>query len=410
MLTGFKYFYMDFDEVIDLYAGFDDYFKKHPDEKESEFFKNRQNKKHTKNREMFVGKKTAAFDEFLKALSVEVDSSAIEWEYFYQFADGGNICMFSNGTYSLYFDLFLDPSLQIEVVKIAVEYPKHNEQQIVTLINDLLKFNRYCTGEIYNSSEKEFVKEHNDEIKKHKKQCLYYKKRNITYRIRKSLKLKEKSFKYDLKPITRWCSVILAIVSVFLILFKSCNYVNDRSASVGTESMFWNGKNYSTVNGEYKEGKTIAKSRDGAWSINEVKGDPSHNFVVARAFTTQFLYVADDYQILESGKLTKVCIGREYVDDKELLAVLSRIDELKTTTFDYVTEDILMQTDTQCMKKLYFAYQCCPIATVNKGYIGKIDGKWVVTTYVSDDGRAVGCYSVPDDCAKVLEKYYDKLL
>ena len=51
------------------------------------------------------------------------------------------------------------------------------------------------------------------------------------------------------------------------------------------------------------------------------------------------------------------------------------------------------------MKKLYFAYEDCPVATVYKGYLGKINGQWAITT----DG---GCYSIPDKYSKILEKYF----
>ena len=67
------------------------------------------------------------------------------------------------------------------------------------------------------------------------------------------------------------------------------------------------------------------------------------------------------------------------------------------------------------MKSIYFAYEDCPIATEYKGYLGKINGKWAITTYISSDQRhpngspkpyLVGCYSIPEEYTSTLEKYW----
>ena len=111
------------------------------------------------------------------------------------------------------------------------------------------------------------------------------------------------------------------------------------------------------------------------------------------------LYVSDDYTIPTDGEITTICWNREYIEDKEFIKAMSEIDAAKTTSFAYETERIFELTENPRMKKLYFAYEDCPVATVYKGYLGKINGQWAITT----DG---GCYSIPDKSSKILEKYF----
>ncbi len=205
------------------------------------------------------------------------------------------------------------------------------------------------------------------------------------------------------------------VIGVFVLLWNSGALVLDRSAKVGFEGMVWKSKSYSTISGKYTEGRTIAKSEDGSWDINEVKEDSSHTFVVARSFLDQYLYVADDYMIPTSSKITNVCWDGEYIKNKDFLEALSQIDIAKTTSFYYETEAISIFNDNQRMKALYFAYEDCPVATINKGWLGKINGNWVITTYISSDQNnedgspkpyKVGCYSIPDKYSQILEIYF----
>lgn len=203
---------------------------------------------------------------------------------------------------------------------------------------------------------------------------------------------------------------LCVFLGIFVLLWGSGFIVFDNSAIVYAESLIWNEKNYVATGGEYTEGRTIAKSKDG-WSINEVEEDPSHTFVVVRSFIDQYLYVADDYTIPTSGEITKICWANEYIEDKEFLKALSEIDATKTASFDYETEAIFKLTDTQRMKPIYFAYENCPIATEYKGYLGKINGKWAVTAEGKDEEsypnpNAVSCYAIPDEYSEILEKYF----
>ena len=210
------------------------------------------------------------------------------------------------------------------------------------------------------------------------------------------------------------CLFFVISLGILVLLWNSGVFVFDRSAIVHMEGMSWKGQDYSRAGGEYTEGRTIAKSKDG-WEINEVKEDPSHTFVVARSFLDQYLFVFDGYTVPTSGKITTVCWDGEYIKDKDFIEALAEIDVAKTTSFDYETEAIFILNDNQRMKSLYFAYENCPVATVNKGWLGKIKGEWVITTYISSDQNnedgslkpyMVGCYSIPDKYSQILDKYF----
>ena len=206
---------------------------------------------------------------------------------------------------------------------------------------------------------------------------------------------------------------LIMIVGILFLLWSTGVIVTDYSVRVGVEGMTWNGRSYSSVPGQYSEGKRIAKSKNG-WNLNEVKEDPSHTFVVVRSFLDQSLYVANDYIIPQSGKVTKAYWNRKYIADKDFLEAINEIDTAKTTTFEYETEGIFMLTDYQNMRELYFAYEDCPVATVHKGYMGKVNGKWVITTHISSDRTnadgspkpyTVSCYEIPQEYTSILEKY-----
>lgn len=226
------------------------------------------------------------------------------------------------------------------------------------------------------------------------------------------------------KTVFRIATTILLIPFILVIGFIiiGCVYssmIPKDSIIVGFEGMEWNGKTYSYIDGEYTFGREIARGKDDeyGWYIREIKEDPSHNFVVACSFLDHRFFVADDYNIPTSGEITTVSWGfRKYITDREFLNAISEIDSQKITTFDYETEAIFVITDNQRMKEIYFAYENCPVPTNNKGYMGKIDDKWVITTYISPEQKnvdgsrkkhLVGCYSIPDKYSSILEKYFE---
>ena len=94
-------------------------------------------------------------------------------------------------------------------------------------------------------------------------------------------------------------SVVIVVITIFIFLFATGIIVTDHSAERGFEnSVIWQGHTYVpySYQGEYQEGKTIAKTADGL-RINEVKEDPTHTFIVLRSFTDQWLLVREDYEI-----------------------------------------------------------------------------------------------------------------
>lgn len=178
------------------------------------------------------------------------------------------------------------------------------------------------------------------------------------------------------------CSILLA--AVLWICFKGV-IVFDYSAEQRGDYLYWNNAVYTYSSGAYREGKTIAKTRDKA-QVNQVEEDPSHTFVVLRSFLDQSLYVREDYPVPDSGEVTAVCWGGERITDPEFCRMVSDIAVNAYTgdSFEYETDGIYTLTDTQEMKELYFAYEDCPVATEFMGYMGIVDDKWVITTYISD--------------------------
>ncbi len=205
---------------------------------------------------------------------------------------------------------------------------------------------------------------------------------------------------------------LLIIVTLCMIyrLGSKGAFVTDDSAVFTGSKLTWNGKSYSSAGGVYTEGKRIAKTSDG-WDVNEVREDPDHNFVVVRSFLDQYLMVADDYTIPSSGKLTMVNWHGDPVTDSEFLEAILEINVQKSTSFTYETEGIFIVTDRQHMREVYYAYEACPVATFFQGYLGKVDGRWVMTTDIEQPTYPhpylVGCYEIPDEYEGILEKYFE---
>lgn len=187
------------------------------------------------------------------------------------------------------------------------------------------------------------------------------------------------------------------------------------AAEVASNHVVWDEKEYYPAYGVYTEGKTIAKGKDGDWKINSVKEDPSHTFIVARSFLDQYLLVSSDYVVPKEGVVTKVAWNGKYITDKMFVNAVTNIEEEKATTFTYKTDGIFQLTDNQQMRELFFAYEDCPVTTEFKGCLGKVNGEWVITTYISDDRvnpdgspkqYSVDCYTIPNEYWEILSKYF----
>lgn len=217
--------------------------------------------------------------------------------------------------------------------------------------------------------------------------------------------------------ITLSCLIIVAFVAIIAFKLWEGGAFLPRSADVDSSHITWNGQNYSPVlgDGDYTEHRTIAKGKDADWVVISIKEDPSHTFVVARSFLDQYLMVSDDYSIPSSGDLTTVSWNGKYISNSTFLTAVSSIEAEKTTSFTYETDRVDMLTENQRMRSLYFAYESCPVATYFKGYMGKVNGEWVITTSISEceknaDGSqksySVSCYRIPEEYWEILSEYF----
>ena len=207
-------------------------------------------------------------------------------------------------------------------------------------------------------------------------------------------------------------AVIFVIVCAVLIWMGAKGlFVKDRSAIMGVGGLVWQGQEYVQVSGPHTTGKLIAKTQDGSWDIYEIEEDPSHTFVAVSAFLEHELYVLKSYDIPDSGRLTAVSWNGRKIQDSAFLAMMEQIEAEKTPTSWYETEGIYRQTDWQKMEELYFAYEDCPVATIYKGYMGKVHGQWIITTHIEPhspdrEGYTVSYYLIPEEYASLLEAYF----
>lgn len=201
--------------------------------------------------------------------------------------------------------------------------------------------------------------------------------------------------------------IALAVALVFGVMVANGAIVFDHSAERGFENAVkWKGVTYMPVSGKYKEGKTIAKTKDGL-DINEVEGDDSHTFLVMRSFLDQWLVVRDDYTIPKTGKVTKVYWNLKFIEDEEFLTAVTELVEKATVDFVYDNSsgDIYQYKGDDVMRELVVAYEGCPVPTNYIGYIGTIEGRWCIT--VGDYGKdKVDCYYIPEEYIPLLEKYW----
>ena len=199
--------------------------------------------------------------------------------------------------------------------------------------------------------------------------------------------------------------IVLLCAPGFYGLWYNGVFVSANSANVFMEGLEFDGKLYRGASGEhYTEGRTIGK--DGNWKIKEIKEDPSHTFIVARSFLDQRLYVLEDYTIPTSGTVTKAYWNFKEITDESFLETISKLNAEKKTTFTFETEAIFQLTDHQKMRRIYLAYENCPIATVYEGYLGVVDGRWAITTN-SEEMGLVECYEIPEKYVAALEPYFD---
>ena len=184
-------------------------------------------------------------------------------------------------------------------------------------------------------------------------------------------------------------------------------FVTDRSVVVGLESLHWQGRTYSPVYGKYDLGHRIAKTTNGL-DVYEIEGDPDHNFLLVSSFVDSNLYVCDDYEIPNYGTVTRVNWNYKDITDKELLQAVGAILAKSHVQGSYKSAygGLFVENEAQNLETMYVAYDNCPVATVNRGFMGKLNGKWIITVEVSPDRSECKYYSIPDQYVGILERYF----
>lgn len=204
--------------------------------------------------------------------------------------------------------------------------------------------------------------------------------------------------------------IFLAVAVISVTLFASGVIITDRSAVYSAEGLNWNGAFYKSCSGIYEEGKTVAKTSDGNWNINEVKGDAEHNFVVVRSKLDDFLLVREDYKIPENGNPNAVYLETTKIGNAETQKIISDIVLNNGETFTLTaTHD-----NVNKWQSVSIGFDGCPVA-IFRGYIGFADENYFFTVDLSDmkekdDGSGapftVLCKSVDKNYFPLLNEYF----
>ena len=203
-------------------------------------------------------------------------------------------------------------------------------------------------------------------------------------------------------------SVVLVVAALIVgALWHFGAFITDCSAVVGLESLEWQGRTYSPRYGKYDLGRRIAKTTNGL-DVYEIKGDPEHNFLLVSSFVDSTLYVSDDYEIPTCGRLTGANWNFKDITDKEFLNAVAAILAESHVQGGYKSPygGLFVENEVQNLEALYVAYENCPVATVNMGFMGKLSGKWIITVEVSPDRSACKYYNIPDQYVGILERYF----
>lgn len=201
--------------------------------------------------------------------------------------------------------------------------------------------------------------------------------------------------------------VAVVVIALFGLMVANGIIVFDHSAvRKEVNDITWKGVNYFAVYGKYREGKTIAKTKDG-FQICEVEENKSHTFIGLRSFLDNWLLVREDYVIPIYGEITKVYWDLKFIEDEEFFSAVAEILEEREADFVYDNSkgDIYQYKGDDVMRELVVAYEGCPVPTNHLGYMGTIDGRWCITVgnYQKDK---INCWYIPEKYTEVLEKYW----
>jgi len=199
-------------------------------------------------------------------------------------------------------------------------------------------------------------------------------------------------------------SILLPII-VLILANGGCNVVTDRSLYWEDGGYYWQGRKYVRASDydnydSWSMGEFLSKRQDGT-TMASVEEDPSYTFVIiSPGWSDHFLYVAADYTIPKSGKITVAHWYNREITDEELLDVIEKMKRNLGTKF----EPDLNQSEQNSLKTLYFGYEGCPIATEYLARVGKINGEWIAMVY-SSYKNPPAYYRIPEEYISTLEKY-----
>ena len=126
------------------------------------------------------------------------------------------------------------------------------------------------------------------------------------------------------------------------------------------------------------------------------------------SFRDSVLYADDGYAVPQSGEITKAYWNYKQMKDAEFMRTVTDILAERKIQGTYTSESgyIFIENAVQDLEKLYVAYENCPVATVNKGFMGKLNGKWIITVEVSPDRSECKYYNIPDRYVGILERCF----
>lgn len=198
--------------------------------------------------------------------------------------------------------------------------------------------------------------------------------------------------------------VIIVLIAVLFSALVSggCSEVTDCSLYREGLSYYWQGRQYVETRGKYHWGKRLANSKEGKYPrLCSIEEDPSNTFVIiCYNRDDRDLYVATDYTVPKSGKVTVAYWCDTTITDAEFLNV---IEEMKDNLGTQFNPD-LGGKNTNRLQTLYLGYDGCPIATEYLAKVGKIDGEWIAMVYPSFENPPV-YYRIPEKYISTLEKF-----
>lgn len=166
------------------------------------------------------------------------------------------------------------------------------------------------------------------------------------------------------------------------------------------DTVYWKNNRYVLSKGSYKEEKKIARGEN--FSLYSV-GDLNNIFVGYRSFLDNSLYVREDFKVPVEGEITKLSWKGEFFTNKTLCNTIQKILEntknLKEKKYES-NEPLFVLRPGVYMGDLWVAYENTYITTEYRGYIGILNGNWVITI---DNGNYV---IIPEEYTDILEQHF----